>query len=75
VLPELWEYVPLSSRMSRGRSLGGYARDLVAPTTYLEDVNGGPLGGNAEDPRVPTTYLEDIGGGPPCPPGGSSFYE
>jgi hypothetical protein len=67
--------MPLSSRMSCGKSLGGYAGDLVAPTMYLEDVNGGPLGGNAEDPRVPTTYLEDIGGGPPCPPGGSSFYE
>jgi hypothetical protein len=35
----------------------------VAPTTYLEDVDGGTLGGDAEGPAAPTTYLEDVNGG------------
>jgi hypothetical protein len=45
--------------------LGGDDKDLGAPTTYLEDVDGGPQGGDDKDPRAPTTYLEDIDGGPP----------
>jgi hypothetical protein len=46
-------------------SLGGGAEDLRAPTTYLEDVDGGPLGGIDRDPGAPTTYLEDVDGEPP----------
>jgi hypothetical protein len=45
--------------------LGGDVRSPEAPTTFLEDIDGGPLGGDDGDPRVPTTFLEDVNGGPP----------
>jgi hypothetical protein len=35
-----------------------------APTTNLEDINGGPLGGDARDPGAPTTYPKDVDDGP-----------
>jgi hypothetical protein len=45
--------------------LGGDARDLRVPTTYLEDVNGGLPRRRCWRSGVPTTYLEDVDGGLP----------
>jgi hypothetical protein len=32
--------------MSMAGPVGGDAEESVAPTTYLEDIDGGPLGGD-----------------------------
>jgi hypothetical protein len=44
--------------------LGGNAGDLGAPSTYLEDVDGGPLGGVDGGAGAPTTFFKDVDGAP-----------
>jgi hypothetical protein len=65
VLMETREHPPPMSETSMLGSLGGADGDPGAPTTYIEDVDGGPLGDTDGDPKPPTTYVGDVDGGPP----------
>jgi hypothetical protein len=44
--------------------LTGDTREAGAPTTYLEDVDGGPLGGDNGGTGELTICLQDLDGGP-----------
>jgi hypothetical protein len=44
---EVREHPPTIVKTSMAASLGSVAGGLGAPTTYPEDVDGGPLGGVA----------------------------
>jgi hypothetical protein len=44
-MTEVQERPPPFSNASMAGSLGGNVRGLKAPTTYLEDIDGGPLWG------------------------------
>jgi hypothetical protein len=64
VLMETRERPPPMSETSMLGSLRGADGDPGAPTTYIEDVDGGPLGDTDGDPKPLTTYVGDVDGGP-----------
>jgi hypothetical protein len=47
--------------------LGGGARGLRVPTTYVRDIDGGPLGCGARTSGAFTTYVGDVDGRPRGP--------
>jgi hypothetical protein len=59
-MPEVLEHPPPFLNTSMARPLRGDAGGLGAPTTSLEDVDGGLLGGDAGGPEVPPIYLDDV---------------
>jgi hypothetical protein len=67
---ETREHPPHMSKTLMAVPLGGDTGDLGAPTTFVEDVNGGAPGGDARDLGASTTYVEDVDVGPPAPLGG-----
>jgi hypothetical protein len=64
-MPEIQDRPPPTLKTPMEGPLGGGAGGLGAPTTYLEDIDGGTLGGDPKDLGAPTSYVKDVDGGVP----------
>jgi hypothetical protein len=61
---EVRECSPPILKTSMAGPVGGDAEESVAPTTYLEDIDGGPLGGDDGDRERPPPILKTLMAGP-----------